>query len=54
MRQLVSAAINAPLSLDQCIKPWKSIARRLAEPKRKRARQLDKLAELWEEISDLY
>ena len=54
MRQLVSAAINAPLSLGQCVKQWKSIARRLTEPKRKRTRQLDMLTELCDEISDFY
>ena len=53
MRQLVSAAINAPLSLGQCIKQWKNIARRLSEPKRKRTRQLDKLAGICEEASDI-
>ena len=44
MRHLLSTVINPPLPLDRCLQQWPEIARRLREPKRKRQRQLERLA----------
>ena len=44
MRHLLSMGVNPALSLVQCPHDWDDIAKRLQEPRRKRSRQVDRLA----------
>jgi hypothetical protein len=44
MLHLLSAAVNPQLPLPHCLEHWPEIARVLCEPKRKRQRQLERLA----------
>ena len=42
---LVRQAVNPTLALSECIENWREIAKKLAEPPRKRKHQLHNLAE---------
>ena len=46
MLHLVSAAINPTISLDHALRHWDHIARRLAEPPRRRQLQRETLCNL--------
>ena len=37
---LIKQAINLPLSLEECVNDWKQISKDLADPPRKRKRQI--------------
>jgi hypothetical protein len=46
MLHLLSAAINPTISLDHALQRWQHIARRLAEPPRRRLLQREMLCDL--------
>lgn len=47
MLHLLSAAINSTIPLDHALRNWPRIARRLAEPPRRRRKQIETLCSLF-------